>query len=137
MTDDPETEAIANIDRPSPFKQEVLKSFILPIGQGAEMFFENLWEHIRFLEETLEDDEQIVFVHSTSGDALFVESITYHNPSAIAIFGRDVDGARASVFAHVSSVQILFKVAKVVAGEPRRPIGFEVVGQVEANQERA
>ncbi|HUF11422.1 MAG TPA: hypothetical protein VMO47_19020 [Rhodothermales bacterium] len=63
----------------------------------------------------------------TAGRPVHIDSIVLYDPSAIAFVGRDMmDGTRTSVFAHVSSAQIQFRVVKHVAEEPRTPIGFVI-----------
>jgi hypothetical protein len=99
-------------------------------GTQAELFFEALKSYLQDEESTLLEGETLAIIHGTAGSPVHIDSIILYNPLAIAFVGRDmVDGTRSSVFAHVTSAQIQFRVVKHVAEEPRTPIGFVIAGQ--------
>ena len=104
-----------------------------PSATQAESFFDALQNYLRDEESMLLEGESLVILHSTSGTPIHIDTIVLYNPSGIAFIGRDMtDGMRSSVFAHVSSIQIQFRVVKLELEEPRKPIGFVVAGT--ANQ---
>lgn len=103
---------------------------MLTDSTAAEAFFEALRQYLRDEERMLLDGETLVITHTTSGSQIHIDTIALYNPSAIAFIGRDLnDGMRSSVFAHVSSIQIQFRVVKVQFEEPRKPIGFVIAEQ--------
>lgn len=96
-------------------------------GNEAEVFFEALKTYLQYEERMLLEGETLAIIHGTAGSPVHIDSIVLYEPSAIAFVGRDMmDGTRASVFAHVSSAQIQFRVVKHVTEEPRTPIGFVI-----------
>ncbi|MGA7307070.1 MAG: hypothetical protein WBW88_19540 [Rhodothermales bacterium] len=107
-----------------------------PAPTQAESFFEALQSYLRDEESVLLEGETLVILHSTSGTPVHIDTIMLYNPSSIAFIGRDMtDGMRSSVFAHVSSIQIQFRVVKLELKEPREPIGFVIAGTASAESD--
>lgn len=98
-------------------------------GSEAGTFFEALRSYLQSEEQLLLEGETLAIIHGTAGSPVHIDSIVLYEPSAIAFVGRDmIDGSRVSVFAHVISAQVQFRVVKHVTEEPRRPIGFVIAG---------
>ncbi len=98
-------------------------------GSEAAAFFEALRSYLQYEEQLLLEGETLAIIHGTAGSPVHIDSIVLYEPSAIAFVGRDmVDGSRVSVFAHVTSAQVQFRVVKHGTEEPRQTIGFVIAG---------
>ena len=92
-----------------------------------EVFFEDLKAHVRELEATLGDNQRIAYVYNQTGESIRVELITRRG-MGIILWGIDSHGRGTSVFVHMNSFQIVFKIIEDTEGTAqveRRPMGFD------------
>ena len=96
------------------------------LRDAAQIFFESLREHMQAIEQTLAEKERLALIHTQTGEAIVITSVSFANPSAIIVAGFDSDQRRSVVYAHLNSFQMLFKIIEAETDEPRRPIGFHM-----------
>ncbi|MGE5618433.1 MAG: hypothetical protein ACM3US_04160 [Sphingomonadaceae bacterium] len=103
----------------------------------ADTLYEELEEDIQKTQQGLGPDEQILAIYyAPNGDPIIIDDIGYHNPYLLILKGRDAEGNKCRVLAHMNVVQIVVKILKVVGKQPRRQIGFvgEQNSKTEAEQ---
>ena len=88
-------------------------------------FYLSLRGQIEVAQKKLADDEDLAVRYYTStGDVFLMESFDYHNPITFVMYGKDAEGNRTTVTAHIASVQLVLKSTKRRKDEPRRQFGF-------------
>lgn len=86
-----------------------------------ESYYESVVAHVRRLEASLEENEQLAFVHGQTGEAVAIHEIRLEG-MLLVLEGQDGQGLRTSIVAYPLGVQIAFKV--IGAEGERRKIGF-------------
>lgn len=93
----------------------------------AEGFFERIASKIRKFEAELDEEHQVGIMLANFGQTttLFIDTISYINPSLIIFGGFDETGNPIELIQHVSQISfLLVKLPRQDCNKPKRRIGF-------------
>ncbi len=91
----------------------------------ADTFYNMIQKHITKTQARLKKDEQLIVLFvSGAGEEITVTHIGYQNPYLIILYGTDSTSRECSILAHMDSVQLVLRIAKVDPAKEKRQIGF-------------